>query len=201
MDSLHVSAMRLFKLLLAIGLPLTGSLFTSLPAKASIQFPESCRMGTCYKSTLESKEALRSNTFGTLYLVNETLNIYPQTFDDELAAQDYQRFVNFYGRDQVTEQRQEYVFCSPEIPSVLFESEGRYIMNRLALFQSPSSAVRSSHQTYLATCHNLAGPDYFSASVQNLLIREGYTTQYVGNGEQFSVPNILEIMELYPERY
>ena len=170
-------------------------------AKATIQFPEGCHTGTCYTTTLDSKEALRSNEYGTLYVVNETTNLYPDNRLPEMAAQDYQRFVNYHGSDYVTEQRQEYVFCSTTIPAVLFKIEGRYSMNRLALFQSPSNATRYSHQTYLATCHNLAGPDYFTPSVQNLLIREGYTTRYVDQDENFDVPNILEIMELYPDSY
>jgi len=57
------------------------------------------------------------------------------------------------------------------------------------------------HQTYLATCHNLAGPDYFSFAVETLLIREGYTTQFIAATEQLNVPNVLEMMELYPESY
>ena len=171
-------------------------------AKASIEFPESCRMGSCRQATLESKEALRSNALGTLYLINQTIESYPQdNYNSELAEQDYQRFVNYYGTDFVVEQDQQYVFCSKSVPSVLFESEDRYYVWRLALFDSPSTASRSAHQTYLATCHNLAGPDYFSLSVQTMLIREGYTTRYVKQDNQFNVANPLEIMELYPESY
>ena len=170
-------------------------------AKATIQFPESCRMEACWITTLNSKEALRSNEYGTLYAVEETTNIYPRTSDLELAAQDYQRFVDYHGTDYVIQERQEYVFCSTKIPSVLFESEGMYTMKRLAVFTSPSNADRYAHQIYLATCHNLAGPDYFSLSVQNLLLREGYTTDYVNQIELLSVPNILEAMKLYPNSY
>lgn len=185
-------------LLLALGLSIAGSLSISLPSNAAIQFPESCRMGSCWQTTLDSKEALRSNELGTLYVINETTNMYPHDSGGESAARDYRNFVNYYGADYVSNQRQEYVFCSIAIPSVLFESDGTKIANRLALFESPSSAMRPSHQTYLATCHNLAGPDYFSPSVQTLLIREGYSTQYVEEDDQFNVPNILEIMKLDP---
>lgn len=171
-----------------------------LSAKAAIEFPESCRMGTCYTTTLESKEALRSNELGTLHLINMTTNLYPDN-RIEHRTEDRQRFVNYHGTDSVTQESQQYVFCSKAIPSVLFESEGRYILNRLALFESPSNAQRDAHQTYLAACHNLAGPDYFAPSVQTLLIREGYTTQFIPQNEQINVPNILEMMELYPESY
>ena len=170
-------------------------------AQAAIQFPESCRMGSCSLSTLDSKEALRSNEFGTLYLINTSGSLYPQTTYSETAGRDYELFVNYYGTDYVASSSQSYVFCSTTIPSVLFEADGEYVMKRLALFESPSSADRSDHQTYLATCHNLAGPDYFSFEVQTLLIREGYTTRYVSRNEQMNVPNILEIMELYPDSY
>lgn len=170
-------------------------------AKAAIEFPESCRMGSCSQSRLDSKEALRSNELGTLYLISTSGSSYPQTSYSNSAARDYERFVNYYGSDYVTSSSQSYVFCSESIPSVLFESEGEYIMKRLALFESPSNATRGNHQTYLATCHNLAGPDYFSFAVQTLLIREGYTTRYVNRDEQLSVPNILEIMEMYPDSY
>lgn len=170
-------------------------------AKAAIKFPESCRMGSCHTTTLDSKEALRSNEYGTLYVVNETTNQYPDDSFSERAAQDYQMFVNYHGSDYITEQSQKYVFCSTQIPTVLSEYEGRYIANRLAVFTTPSGFSWSSHIMYLATCHNLAGPDYFAPSVQTLLIREGYTTQYIERDDQFDVPNILEVMELYPEKY
>ncbi|KPQ32813.1 MAG: hypothetical protein HLUCCA11_20460 [Phormidesmis priestleyi Ana] len=169
-------------------------------AKAAIEFPEGCRMGTCYTTTLESKEALRSNELGTLYLINMTTNLYPDN-RIEHRTEDRQRFVNYHGTDSVTQESQQYVFCSKVIPSVLFESDGKYIMKRLALFESPSNANRGDHQTYLATCHNLAGPDYFSFAVETLLIREGYTTQFIAATEQLNVPNVLEMMELYPESY
>lgn len=193
--------MKPTNLLLALGLSLGGSFLAVLSAKATIQLPESCRMGSCYQSTLESKEALRSNEFGTLYLVNVTTNGRPQTFEEELAAQDRRRFIDFHGSDRTVDRNQQYVFCSPSIPSTLFESEGEYVLNRLALFESPSNAVRFSHQLYLATCHNLAGPDYFSAAVQTRLIREGYTTGDMTFTEQNRVSNILEMMELYPDTY
>lgn len=158
-------------------------------------------MSACWTTTLSSKEALRSNEYGTLYVVEETTDIYPQTWEEDLVAEDYKKFVNYYGTDYVTNEGQSYVFCSNRIPSTLFESEGEYTMKRLALFQSPSSADRDSYIKYLATCHNLAGPDYFSLSVQNLLIREGYTTSYVSHTNQSRVPNVLEVMKLYPDSY
>jgi hypothetical protein len=91
-------------------------------------------MGSCWQTTLDSKEALRSNEFGTLYVINETTNMYPHDSGSESAVRDYRNFVNYYGTDYITEQGQSYVFCSTSIPSVLYEVEGRYAVRRLALF-------------------------------------------------------------------
>ncbi len=189
------------RLLLSVSVVTLSLIAYQSKAQAAIQFPESCRMGECSVGTLDSKEALRSNEFGTLYLINTSGSSYPQTTYPESAARDYELFVNYYGTDYVTGSSQSYVFCSTSIPSVLFEADGEYVMKRLALFEPPSNADRDSHEIYLATCHNLAGPDYFSFEVQTLLIREGYTTRYVSQDEQVNVPNILEMMELYPDSY
>ena len=84
------------------------------------------------------------------------------------------------------------------MPSTLFVTDDKeYILNRLVLTgNSPSSAMWHSHVHYLAACHNIAGPDYFSTNVANLLIREGYNfgENFSGNDVQMRVGNILEIM-------
>lgn len=177
---------------------LPSGLSIAAVAEAVIQLPESCRMGSCLRTTVESKEALRSNSFGTLYLVNTSGIQYPAPNDADpgLAAQDYERFVNFYGTDLVSDTSQTYVFCSKELPSVMFESEGSYRVDRLAIFESSFGSNRSSYQQYLATCHNLVGPDYFSLDVYSLLLREGYTDRYVSQSKQFATGNPLDVMRL-----
>ena len=158
-------------------------------------------MGSCWTTTIDSKEALRASNLGTLYLVNQTTNSYPPNpADPYYQDQDYERFVNFHGTNYVSNTSQSYVFCSKYIPSILFESEDSYIVHRLAIFESPFGYNRESYQTYLATCHNLAGPDYFSLNVYALLLREGYRTDYVTQSEQFSVTSPLEAMQLNPKK-
>lgn len=186
--------------LLTLGFVLGSVLFTTQKAYAAIQMPESCRMGGCWRTTINSKEAIRTNNLGTLYLVNKSTNQYPapNTSNPTLAAQDYERFVSFYGSDFVSSTSQSYVFCSKYTPSILFESEGSYIVHRLAIFESPFGYNRGSYQTYLATCHNLAGPDYFSLDVYALLLKEGYMTNYVPQSEQLSVLSPIDVMQLNP---
>ena len=188
------------KLRLTLCLIVWSFLATAHRAQAAIQLPESCRMGSCWSTTIDSKEALRTNNLGTLYLVNKSTNSYPDnSADPEIAAQDYERFVDFYGTDFVSDTSQSYVFCSKFIPSVLYESDSGYRVDRLAIFESPFGYNRESYQTYLATCHNLAGPDYFSLDIYALLLREGYTTDYVVQSNQFSVSSPVDVMQLNPE--
>lgn len=191
------AARQFFRFILFAAFLFSG-LTVATVAEAVIQLPESCRMGSCSRTTIESKEALRSNSFGTLYLVDTSGIQYPapNDTDAELAAQDYERFVNFYGTDLVSGTSQTYVFCSKELPSVMFEAEGSYRVNRLAMFESPFGYNRNSYQEYLATCHNLAGPDYFSLDVSSLLLREGYTDRYVSQSRQFTTGNPLDVMRL-----
>lgn len=187
-------------LLLATGF--VSSIASSV--EAVIRLPESCRMGGCSRSTIESKEALRSNNLGTLYSVTSTIEQYPpdpqssyySSEDQYLADQDYERFVDFYGTDYISNTGQFYVFCSKAIPSVLFESEDTYYVNRLAIFESPYGYNRHAYQEYLATCHNLAGPDYFSLNVYSLLLEEGYTDEYIAQSNQFTTDNPLDVMRL-----
>lgn len=189
------------KALLTLGLAAGSFLLTTHKAQAAIKMPERCRMGGCWTTTIDSKEALRTNDLGTLYLVNTSTEQYPaESADLDLAAQDYKRFVNFYGTDFVSETGQSYVFCSKYVPSVLFESDESYVVDRLAIFESPFGYNRGVYQTYLATCHNLAGPDYFSLDVYALLLRDGYTTDYLTQSEQFSVSSPIDMMQLYPQK-
>ena len=166
----------------------------SLAASASIELPEWCRMGECSVETLESKELLRTNEQGELYLISLSAVRYP---DAGVGDNSRQRFVNYYGSELVEESSQSYVFCSSAMPSTLFITDDReYILNRLVLTGNPpASYIWHSHIHYLATCHNVAGPDYFSPEVANILIREGY--DFSGSSErenQMRVSNILEIM-------
>jgi hypothetical protein len=154
-------------------------------------------MGTCWTTTIDHKEALRTSSLGTLYLVNQSTDTYPDdSGPPEVAAQEYRSFVDFYGTDFVSETSQSYVFCSRYIPSVLFEADDEHIVHRLAIFESPFGYNRGSYQTYLATCHNLVGPDYFSLNVYALLLKEGYITDYVAQSEQFSVSSPVDVMRL-----
>ena len=125
---------------------------------------------------------------------------YPASNDSDpvLAARDYEHFVSFHGSDFVNSTSESYVFCSKYIPFVLFESEGSYIVHRLAIFESPFGYNRGSYQTYLATCHNLAGPDYFSLNVYALLLKESYMTNYVSQSEQLSVSSPIDAMQINP---
>jgi len=163
----------------------------SLPAIASIELPERCHHGVCSTETLESKELLRSNNLGDLYLATFSSVSYPvESFR--------QTFVNHHGSERVEESFQSYIFCSSSMTSTLFVTDDKeYRLNRLVLTgNSPSTAVWHSHVHYLATCHNIAGPDYFSTNVANMLIREGYNfgDGFSGNDQQMRVGNILEIM-------
>ena len=165
--------------------------FATTPAVASIELPEWCHTGVCSIETLESKELLRSNSLGNLYLATFSRVEYPvESFR--------QTFVNHHGSERVEESSQSYIFCSSLMPSTLFVTDDKeYILNRLVLTgNSPSSAMWHSHVHYLAACHNIAGPDYFSTNVANLLIREGYNfgENFSGNDVQMRVGNILEIM-------
>ena len=186
------------RLLLTLGLAVGSFLLSARSVQASIQMPERCRMSGCWRTTIDSKEALRTNELGTLYLVNQSTDQYPNSSDPKLAAQDYERFVDFHGSDFVSSTSQSYVFCSRYIPSVLFESDDSYRVDRLAIFESPFGYNYGSYQTYLATCHNLAGPDYFSLDVYTLLLKEGYTTDYVLESDQLSVSSPIEVMQLNP---
>ncbi len=174
---------------------LTALLIWSLPATARIELPESCHMGECSVGTLESKELLRSNELGDLYLANFSGVSYPAKDADDSFRQ---RFVDYYGSERVEGSSQSYIFCSSSMPSTLFVTDEReYILNRLVLTGNPpANYIRNSHIEYLATCHNIAGPDFFSADVANMLIRGGYNFGQSGftTDEQMRVSNILEIM-------
>ncbi len=197
-----VRRMRIKRPFLTLGLAVGSFLFTVPKVQATIRLPESCRMGSCWTTTLDSKEALRTNNLGTLYLVTKTTNVYPpDPAGPNYQAQDYESFVNFHGTDYLSDTSQSYVFCSQYIPSVLFESEDSYRVDRLAIFEAPFGYNRGAYQSYLATCHNLAGPDYFSLDVYVLLLKQGYTTDYVTRSEQFSVVSPLEMMQLNPEEF
>ena len=152
-------------------------------------------MGECSTETLESKELLRSNELGDLYIANFSITRYPA---EDSAEYFRKQFVNYYGSELVEDSSQSYIFCSSSMPSTLFVTNGReYILNRLVLTGNrPATSMWHSHVNYLATCHNIAGPDYFSNDVANVLIREGYSFGMLGRSidEQMRVSNILEIM-------
>ena len=193
---------RILRAPLSISILAFGFMLVPTVAAASIQLPESCRMGSCSRATVESKEALRTNNLGTLYSVTKIVEQYPPNPQSsyysqdmpELAQQDYKRFINYHGSDFVSETSQDYVFCSKELPSVMFDSDDGYRVNRLAIFESPFGYNRWAYQQYLATCHNLAGPDYFSLNVYSLLLREGYTDRYISQSNQFVIFDILDVM-------
>lgn len=176
-----------------------GTLSTLLtwvwPAIASIELPEWCHMGECSVQTLESKELLRSNALGNLYLATFSTVQYPAP---DSADSFRQMFVDYHGSELVEGISESYIFCSKSIPSVLFVTDDKeYILNRLVLTGNrPASYMWHSHVNYLATCHNIAGPDYFSVNVANILIREGYSFGSPGRStdDQMQVSNILEIM-------
>lgn len=152
-------------------------------------------MGECSVQTLESKELLRSNALGELYLATFSTIQYPAPDAGDTFRQ---MFVEYHGSELVESRSESYIFCSKSIPSVLFVTDDReHILNRLVLTGNPpANYIWHSHVNYLATCHNIAGPDYFSTDVANMLIREGYS---FGNSarttdDQMRVSNILEIM-------
>jgi hypothetical protein len=167
----------------------------ALPAVASIELPKWCHMGECSIQTLESKEILRSNALGDLYLATFSMIRYPAP---DSAESFQQMFVDHYGSELVESSSESYIFCSSSMPSVLFVTdEKENILNRLVLTGGqPASSMWHSHVNYLATCHNIAGPDYFSTNVANILIREGYSfgSAVANNDTQMRVSNILEIM-------
>ena len=176
-----------------------GTLTTLLacvsPATASIELPEWCHMGECSIQTLESKELLRSSGLGDLYLSTFSTVQYPAP---DSAASFRQRFVDYHGSELVEDSSESYIFCSKSMPSVLFVTDDKeHILNRLVLTGNrPASYMWHSHVNYLATCHNIAGPDYFSTDVANMLIQEGYSfgSSVRSVDEQMRVANILEIM-------
>lgn len=176
----------------ALLLSAAGLLAIAPEVKANITLPEWCR-DSCSLETLESKELLRSNSVGDLYLATFSRIEYP-TQDDPVGYL-RERFVAPYGSELVERSSESYVFCSSSMPSILYVTEEReHILNRLALTGNrPSNADWHSHVKYLATCHNIAGPDFFSTNVANVLIREGYDFD-VRSGNQMRVSNILEIM-------
>jgi hypothetical protein len=180
--------------LLFIG-TLAALLTHALPSAARIELPEWCHMGECSVETLESKELLRSSSLGNLYLASFSVIRYPAK---DSAASFRQMFVDHNGSELVEDTSEKYIFCSSSMPSTLFITDDReYILNRLVLTgNSPSNSMWHSHVNYLATCHNIAGPDYFSSDVANMLIREGYNfgNSVSGNDNQMRVGNILEIM-------
>ena len=167
----------------------------SLPSAASIELPERCHMGECWVTTLESKELLRSNELGDLYLATFSSVTYVARDSGEGFRQ---MFVNYHGSERVEGSSEGYIFCSSSMPSNLFVTqEKEYFLNRLAIAGTPPvGSYWMAHVQYLATCHNIAGPDFFSTSVANILIREGYNFGEYGFAvdQQMRVSNILEIM-------
>lgn len=186
----------------AIFSTLAALLTYAIPATASIELPEWCHMGECSIQTLESKELLRSNSVGDLYLSTLSIVGYP---DNRAGEASRQRFVDYHGSALVESSSQVYILCSSSMPSTLFVSNGReYFLNRLVLTGNPpSNSMWHSHVNYLATCHNIAGSDYFSTEIANMLIREGYDfgNYFAGNDRQIRVSNILEIMNPNVDEY
>lgn len=202
--------MRLKILATSLPVAVAGLLTSSIATKASIEIPEAChRTGYCWTYTINSKEALSSNELGTLYLLDETISSYPPDPNGSYyidnpasdATMDYEKFVRTHGTSFVSEPMQSYVFCSRNIPSVSFEEEIGYRVSRLALFETPYDLYRTLHQKYLAACHSLVGPDYFSSNVYSMLLKEGYTTDYVEQTESFFVDAPSEMMQLEPRSF
>lgn len=174
---------------------LTTLLACTFSAAASIELPEWCHMGECSVQTLTNKELLRSNALGDLYLATFSTVAYPAP---DSGPSFRQMFSDYHGSELAESSSESYILCSNSIPSVLFVTDDKeHILNRLVLTGSrPASYMWHSHVNYLATCHNLSGPDYFSTSVANILIREGYSfgSSVRSTDEQMRVSNILEIM-------
>jgi hypothetical protein len=166
-------------------------LVNALPASASIDLPAWCRGSECVESTLESKAFIRSGELGKLYEI--TIRSVRRPINEVSR----QRFIEYYGSEVSEEISKSYVLCSTRMPSVLFSSDEGYRLNRLVLTgYPPPNLFWHSHIHYLATCHNLAGPDYFSDNVTNLLLREGYS---LGNNpygnRQLGVREVSDILD------
>ena len=175
----------------------------SLPsdASASLTMPNYCRMDYCFQITIDSKEYVDSNNNGTLYLLKETVVETPDTTNyPERIEINRRQFLNRYGSYRVSEQSESFVFCSPTQPTLLWKSDeglNRYNGSVLAILNEPYGYNYLSYQKYLAACHNLVGPDYFTLSTDAMLLREGYNTSYFGNYEDigFTTDNIRSIMQ------
>ena len=170
-------------------------------ASAALTMPDYCHMDYCYQITIDSKEYVDTNSNGTLYLLKETTVRTPDTTNyPERIDINRRQFFNHYGSYQVTEHGESFVFCSPTRPTILQKSNGgfdRYSGSVLAILNEPYGYNYTTYQEYLAACHNLVGPDYFTLSTYAMLIREGYNNSSFGDYEDinFTTNDIRSIMQ------
>lgn len=163
--------------------------------------PDYCHMDYCYQTTIDSKEYVDSNNNGTLYLLKKTIVTTPDTtYYPERIEINRRQFFDRYGSYSVSEQSESFVFCSPTRPTLLWKNDegpDRYSGAVLAILNEPYGSNYTGYQTYLAACHNLVGPDYFTFSTSAMLLREGYNTSYFSNYADiaFTTDNIMSIMQ------
>ena len=175
----------------------------SLPsgASAALTMPNYCHMDYCSQTTIDSKEYVNSNSNGTLYLLKETVVTTPDTTNyPERIEINRRQFFNHYGAYRVSEQSESFVFCSPTRPTLLWKNDegiDRYRGAVLAILNETYGYNYTSYQTYLAACHNLVGPDYFTSSTYAMLLREGYNNSYFRNYAdiEFTTDDIRSIMQ------
>ena len=74
---------RILRAPLSIPILAFGFMLVPTVAAASIQLPESCRMGACSRATVESKEALRTNNLGTLYSVTKIVLLFTRAISSK----------------------------------------------------------------------------------------------------------------------
>ncbi len=175
----------------------------SLPsgASAALTMPDYCHMDYCHQTTIDSKEYVDSNSGGTLYLLKETIVTTPDTTNyPERIDINRRQFFNHYGSYRISEQSESFVFCSSTRPTLLWKNDeglDRYRGSVLAILNDPYGYNYTGYQTYLAACHNLVGPEYFTFSTYAMLLREGYNNSYFGDYEdiEFTTNDIRSIMQ------